>query len=32
MVQLYSAAAHRLQEEATISRAGPLAGKIIVEP
>ena len=27
-----TAAAHRLQEEATISRAGPLAGKIIVAP
>lgn len=27
-----TAAAHRLQEEATISRAGPLAGKIVVEP
>jgi len=27
-----TAAAHRLQEEATISRTGPLAGKIVVEP
>ena len=27
-----TAAAHRLQEEATISRQGPLLGKIIVEP
>ncbi|MGB8854975.1 MAG: NADPH:quinone reductase [Pirellulales bacterium] len=27
-----SATAHRLQEEATIGRAGPLTGKIIVEP
>ena len=27
-----TAAAHRLQEEATINRAGPLAGKIVVEP
>jgi len=27
-----TAAAHRLQEQATISRVGPLAGKIVVEP
>lgn len=27
-----TAAAHRLQEEATISRTGPLAGKIVLEP
>jgi len=27
-----TAAAHRLQEEATISLVGPLAGKIVVEP
>ncbi|MFM8953471.1 MAG: alcohol dehydrogenase catalytic domain-containing protein [Planctomycetaceae bacterium] len=27
-----TAAAHQLQEEATISRVGPLAGKIVVEP